>query len=76
MTRYAPVFPKNIRTIPKGKIAIHNRAGHHAAQMSGEDGFRVWFDDALHQNYAECHCGWRPDLGTHYQVRSHYEERK
>jgi hypothetical protein len=74
MTRYAPMFPRNIKIIPKGKIAIHNRVDHHVAQKSGEDGFRVWFDDAPHQNYAECHCGWRPDLGTHYQVRASYEE--
>jgi hypothetical protein len=35
----------------------------------------VWFDDP-HENYVVCDCGWRPDLGAHYQVRTHYEERK
>jgi hypothetical protein len=43
--------------------------------LSEEGGFRVWFDDR-HENYVECPCGWRPDLGTHYQVRTHYAERK
>jgi hypothetical protein len=75
MTNYAPTFPKNIWAVPKGKIAIHNHIDHHVGQKSGEGGFRVWFADA-HDNYVECPCGWRPDLGTHYQVRAHYEERK
>jgi hypothetical protein len=74
MTRYAPLAPKNIWTIPKGKIAIHNYVKHHVGQKSGENGFRVWFDDPNH-NYVECSCGWRPDLGAHYQVRSHYQPR-
>jgi hypothetical protein len=73
--RYAPSFPKNIWTVPDGKIAIHNSAGRRAGQMSGEDGFRVWFDDH-HENYVEGHCGWRPDLGIHYQVREHYKGRE
>jgi hypothetical protein len=72
MTRYAPLAPRNIWTIPKGKIAIHNHLEHHAGQKSGANGFRVWFDDP-HHNYVECSCGWRPDLGPHYQVRTHYE---
>jgi hypothetical protein len=73
--RCAPTFPKNIWTVPKEKIAVHNNAEHHRGQSSGEGGFRVWFDDP-HENYVVCHCGWRPDLGTHHQVRAHYEERK
>jgi hypothetical protein len=75
MTRHAPTFPKNIRTIPKGRIAVHNRVDHDAGQKSGEDGFRVWFDEP-HTNYVECACGWRPDLGAHYQVRTRYEGRE
>jgi hypothetical protein len=67
-------LPRNIWKVPKGKIAIHNHIDHHVGQKSGEEGFRVWFD-APHDNYAECSCGWRPDLGTHYQVRIHYEGR-
>jgi hypothetical protein len=43
MTRYAPSAPRNLWTIPKGKIAIHNHAAHHVGQKSGENGFRVWF---------------------------------
>jgi hypothetical protein len=73
--RYAPGFPRNIWTIPHGKIAVHNSVAHHVGQMSGEHGFRVWFDDP-HENYIECQCGWRPDLGRHYQVRNHYDGRK
>jgi hypothetical protein len=46
MTRYAPPAPRNIWTIPKGKIAIHNHTGHHVGQKSEENGFRVWFDNA------------------------------
>jgi hypothetical protein len=75
MTKYAPRSPKNIWTVPKGKIVVHNRVDHHVGQKSGENGFRVWFDD-LHDNYVECACGWRPDLGIHYQVRTHYVGRK
>jgi hypothetical protein len=44
------------------------------ADESGEGGFRVWFDES-HDNYVECSCGRRPDLGVHYQVRTHYEQR-
>jgi hypothetical protein len=40
MTRYAPLAPRHIWTIPKGKIAIHNRVEHHVGQKSGENGFR------------------------------------
>jgi hypothetical protein len=75
MTGYAPTFPRNIRTVPGGSIAVHNRVAHHAGQKSGEDGFRVWFDDP-HDNHVECSCGWRPDLGIHYQVRAHYRGRR
>jgi hypothetical protein len=75
MTRYAPTFPRKIRTIPGGTIVVHNRAAHHAGQMSAEDGFRVWFDGP-HDNYVKCAGGWRPDLGTHYQVRAQYNGRK
>jgi hypothetical protein len=73
--RYAPGFPRNIWTVPQGKLAVHNSVEHHRGQLSGEEGFRVWFDD-LHENYVERHCGWRPDLGAHYQVRTHFEARK
>jgi hypothetical protein len=38
--RYAPTFPKNIWTVPKEKIAVHNNAEHHRGKMSGEGGFR------------------------------------
>jgi hypothetical protein len=72
MTKYATMFPKEIRTIPKGKIAIRNHLDHHVGQKSGVKGFRVWFDEP-HDNYVECFCGWRADLGNHYQVRTHYE---
>jgi hypothetical protein len=75
MTRYAPSAPRNLWTIPKGKIAIHNQAAHHVGQKSGENGFRVWFDNP-HNNYIECSCGWRPDLGPHFHVRAHHEPRK
>jgi hypothetical protein len=71
MTRYAPRSPRNIWTVPKGKIAIHNNAEHHAGQKSDENGFRVWFDDP-HDDYVECSCGWRPDLGLHYHVRTQH----
>jgi hypothetical protein len=63
MHREGRAFPRNIWTIPKGKIAVHNNIAHHRAQRSGESGFRVWFDD-LHENYVECSSGWRPDLKT------------
>jgi hypothetical protein len=66
--RYAPSFPKHIRTVPRGVLVIHNRANRSAQQMSGQKGFRVWFDDP-HEAYIECFCNWRRDLGIHYQVR-------
>jgi hypothetical protein len=75
MTKYAPTFPRNIRTVPGGMIAVHNRVDHHGGQKSGEGGFRVWFDEP-HDNYVKCACGWRPDLGIHFQVRTQYEGRK
>jgi hypothetical protein len=75
MTRYAPLAPRNIWTIPKCKIAIHNHTEHHAGQKSGVNGFRVWFDNP-HHDCVECSCGWRPDLGSHYQMRTRYEPRE
>jgi hypothetical protein len=60
--------------MPKGKIAVHNNVEQDRGQLSGEDGFRVWFDDP-HENYVECLCGWRPDLGPHYHIRTHYNGR-
>jgi hypothetical protein len=75
MTRYAPSAPRNLWTIPKGKIAIHNHAAHHVGQKSGENGFRVWFDNP-HDDYVECPCGWRPDLGPHFHIRARRESRK
>jgi hypothetical protein len=41
MMRQAVSFPKHMRTVPTGKIAVHNNAEHHRAQMSEENGFRV-----------------------------------
>ena len=58
VVRYAPLAPRNIWTIPKGKIAIHNHVEHHVGQKSGENGFRVWFDDP-HVNYVERPCSAR-----------------
>jgi hypothetical protein len=44
-------------------------------QKSGVNGFRVWFDNP-HHDYVECSCGWRRDLGSHYQMRTRYEPRE
>jgi hypothetical protein len=71
---YAPSFPRQIRTVPVGALIIHNRSGRHRDEMSGQNGFRVWFDDP-HENYIRCLCGWRPDLGIHYRVRKRYRGR-
>jgi hypothetical protein len=41
MTNYAPTFPRNIWTVPKGKIAIHNYIEHHVGRTSGEEDHRT-----------------------------------
>ncbi len=65
---------------PKGKrrsgrvLLVHNDIRHTADMPSGLFGFRIWYDflDAPQRptKYTVCKCGWRPDLGTHYRVKS------
>jgi hypothetical protein len=70
-----PARPKEYLDHPEGEDRDPQSVERHVGQKSGESGFRVWFDDP-HPNYVECSCGWRPDLGPHYQVRAHYEPRE
>ena len=69
----------------KGKILAHNHVRHTVDMEHGANGFRYWFDwppgsgkkslyfaevdNGKLPNYIVCHCGWRPDLGTHYRIK-------
>jgi hypothetical protein len=58
-----------------GKILVHNHLQIVSTdQQSGVNGFRFWLDDIGEPNREVCTCGWRPDLGEHYHVKSNWDK--
>jgi hypothetical protein len=55
MTNYVPTFPRNIWTVPKGKIAIHNYIEHHVGQTSGEEDHRTPPDPTVNNSISTRH---------------------
>jgi hypothetical protein len=78
-----PKYADGVR--PSGRIIAHNHIRHTAKMPAGLNGFRTWYDflnDPRHfkrleeregyepTKYFVCKCGWRPDLGRHYRMKS------
>jgi hypothetical protein len=54
----------------------HNHVMHHANMQHSVNGFRrFWISPQLTRRkrnpFVVCPCGWRPDLGVHYAIKSH-----
>lgn len=60
---------------PRDWVIIHNHIHHDADTPHGLNGFRVWRSPHSQRHHAICGCGWRPDLGKHYKMRSPDEVR-
>jgi hypothetical protein len=54
------------RTVPPGKILVHNRATPH--RSLGFHGFRAWLANPG-ARYEVCRCDWAPRIAKHYRVR-------
>ena len=65
-SRYLAHVPK---TVPPGRIVIHNRVQCTPGQVPGVRGFRAWTDvPDGNPFYVLCECRWAPHLGDHYRV--------
>jgi hypothetical protein len=58
-----------IKAAAPGRVLVHNSVI--PAPKSGTRGFRCWEDDPS-PKYIVCSCGWRPELGTHYEVANRW----
>ena len=59
------------RSLPKGRVLVHNDVQHDVDTPPGIDGFRAWTqgrDDGDAPAVTRCNCGWS-EL-AHYRVRS------
>ena len=45
------------RTIPTGKVLVHNHIRHEADTTAGMNGFRAW-TQAPSKDLKRCDCGW------------------
>jgi hypothetical protein len=55
------------RSIPVGKVLMHNHVRHTADMPTGVNGFRAWISDAPPKNFVRCRCGWSGL--PHYRMR-------
>jgi hypothetical protein len=56
---------------PAGWVPCHNHVLHpHPKWRHGLKGFRAFYAPRA-DGYAECPCGWRPELGVHYAIPQH-----
>jgi hypothetical protein len=53
---------------PAGYILVHNHIQSVPRTRQSARGFRVWWATPGAE-FVLCRCGWRPDLGQHYQVQ-------
>jgi hypothetical protein len=53
------------KTLPTGRVLVHNLVCHDANTMPGTYGFRAWLDIPRH-DYVICSCGWAGNIGRHY----------
>ena len=63
---YEPITKDNITA---GKVLVHNVQSLSPTRRLGDMGFRAWLDGPS-DNYGVCSCGWRPDLGAHYMLKT------
>ena len=63
LSRYLPYMP---RSIPDGKILVHNRVK--PVSPIGRNGFRIWLQPPSDEpRLIVCNCGWAPHLEKHYR---------
>ena len=55
---------------PRDWIVVHNRVARTVDMPDGFNGFRFWRSPYSRKHHVLCKCGWRPDLGKHYRMRS------
>jgi hypothetical protein len=53
------------RSVPEGRVLIHNQVRHKADTPSGTKGFRAWTAAKPQIGFVRCHCGWAHGL-PHY----------
>ena len=53
----------------EGQVLVHNHHSLSPSRRLDEMGFRAWLDGPS-DKYGICSCGWRPDLGTHYMLKT------
>jgi len=46
------------RSIPSGRVLMHNRVFHGRTSRCGDAGFRCWTADARFADFEECPCGY------------------
>jgi hypothetical protein len=56
--------------IMPGWVVVHNTVRRTARTRSGTRGFRAWQEPLDSRKLEKCDCGWMPELGTHYRIRS------
>jgi prophage regulatory protein len=56
------------RSIPPGRVLVHNSVGHAVTTASGVNGFRAWTEpEPAGPERVKCECGWSGLL--HYRVK-------
>ena len=58
------------RSVPEGRVLVHNHVRHEPDTPTGVNGFRAWTVPVDWQAVplVECDCGWAPLAGAHYRV--------
>lgn len=57
------------RTVPTGRVLVHNHVQHEPDTPVGVNGFRAWTQKPGDEiSVLECACGWAPLAGAHYCV--------
>jgi hypothetical protein len=71
---WEPIF-KLPDTVPADKVLLHTQVYVHnwvqpIPRRIGRAGFRAWLCPPDPEYLEVCDCGWAPELGKHYRVRS------
>jgi hypothetical protein len=63
-------IPRGVpRSVPTGRVLVHNQVRHNPGTPVGTRGFRAWtqlVDDG--SPLLPCDCGWAPLADAHYRV--------
>jgi hypothetical protein len=46
------------KSIPKGRVLIHNHVARDVSTPSGEGGFLAWTEPHAPSGFIKCRCGW------------------